>query len=193
MEIRGQFIGHYMSALAFAASTTGAALWARAACLEWAATARTAAPACPACGRASISCMRLRYTRPWWMASACNPGRTADCRSTGRHGWSHHGGSSPRHVDTCRAKPCCLLPAGRPEFYERGRLVVEELRKVQAAIGTGYLCENGMRPRSGGRSWGRLAAAHARCDAGMCGLMWCGWMRRASAGAQIRGTGMHAL
>lgn len=28
---------------------------------------------------------------------------------------------------------------GRPEFYDRGKLVVNELRKVQAAIGTGYL------------------------------------------------------
>ncbi|KAL4441795.1 hypothetical protein ABPG77_003711 [Micractinium sp. CCAP 211/92] len=28
---------------------------------------------------------------------------------------------------------------GRPEFYDRGKLVVAELRKVQAAIGTGYL------------------------------------------------------
>lgn len=82
-EVRGQFIGHYMSAVAFAALHTG------------------------------VLCSQRIYA----------------------------------HL--VRVVNFLPLDTGRTEFYDRSKLMVHELKKVQDAFGNGYLCELGAKVGAG--------------------------------------------
>ena len=136
-EVRGQFIGHYLSATAFAAQSTGAGRaggraggWVGGAA-GWVGGAagggHTAAGQLlmPACEAAEV-----RH-----LSGSCAPLPLA-LQGVSSFVTAAAAQSSP-FPDT--TTPHLPLPAGRPEFRDRCSLMVGELKKVQDAFGNGYL------------------------------------------------------
>lgn len=107
-EVRGQFIGHFLSAVAFAAHSTG----------QWDGCCGAVGLWGP--GPAEVQ-EELSCTLPSIPAHTLPP-------------------ALPTHHPNQHHRPLPPFQAGRPEFQERGALMVRELKRVQDAHGNGYLC-----------------------------------------------------
>ena len=127
MQVRGQFIGHYLSATAFAALHTG--------------------------GQASIALMQLtaggaRSSMPVGLpcSTAGNaPALSTTCLQDGRS-WQS---AAPNWQCAAATERALILPdlptlhgllAGQRDMRDRCALMVGELKKVQDTYGNGYLC-----------------------------------------------------
>lgn len=120
MQVRGQFIGHYLSGIAFAALHTGRLMLARSNCLSWKCGGPLAVPAGGRCAQTSGRC------------SAAIPGASHACVIADYK-------LQPTPVCSSPCRPPGIFVAGRQDLHDRCDLMVRELGRVQDAYGNGYL------------------------------------------------------